>query len=127
MDRDYYVLGIDAVGADQHVAIQFKDAAAVIAKEGGKLGALAHRLAPSAVEGEVYRRMVEEIEKDLRGLGLEAEVRVVTGLPGGGGKIVETGSSGDGRGAFWRGAGTGAGGVVLIYVVLRILRGIFAR
>lgn len=129
MSGDYYTIGVldDAVGADQHVAIRFKDTAAVVAKEGGKLGALAARLAPETVESEVYRRMVDEIEKDLRGRGFEADVKVVRGLPGAGGKVVETVQTGDARGAFWRGAGAGAGGAALLYVLARVIRALFLK
>jgi hypothetical protein len=111
------VLGA-AVASTQALVIQFKDPTAVLkTKLPSALAEGAVSLAPKAMESLVYSGGRDEIDKQMKAKGIDADVRVVETSP--------TGSSP--TAAFLPGVAVGAVGVGLAFGLWKVVRGLFKK
>jgi hypothetical protein len=94
------------------VTIHVKNIPELVAKQGGSQGAFVQQLLPSTIENVVYSKMAGEIAKGMKAQGVDADVKVVSDKPARGATSSD----------FTIGAVAGAGGVGLLYGMVKLFK-----
>lgn len=74
-------MGLELLGAEEPsraILLRVKNARVLAAKEGGAPGAIAATVVPETIEGVVLQKIGDELDKNLRAKGVDAEVRIVS-------------------------------------------------
>ncbi len=69
---------------EQVLTIKVRNVGELVAKEGGKVGALAYGLTPQTISNMVYGKMQSELKAKLQEQGVKADVDVTYTPPSGG-------------------------------------------
>jgi hypothetical protein len=124
---DSYLRGTFMLGAmfpwqpqpgDQYLVVHVKNAADVVRKQKGAAGSTFYSVAPAAVTGEVYKKIIDELQKGFREKGVDADLQILSQPPQG-----ETP-----RRDLTTGVALGVGAVGIGWLLWRyVLQGLFSR
>lgn len=114
-----FLSGTDVLGAGlpqsapgPFVTIHVNNLSEVVSKKGGALGSFAFGLLPGTIESKAYGDMAAQFKEKLTEQGVNADVKVVSMLPGGGPM----------RKDFLVGGAVGAGSVGIVYGIVQLVR-----
>ncbi len=117
---DDYLDGIDQiVGASlpadpngPFLVLHVKNVGALVAKQGGAMGALAQQLVPSTITNQVYSEMAKKIGAGMKAEGVDADISVMSNKPAVGGAPQD----------FTIGAVSGVLGAGVVYGLVRLVK-----
>lgn len=116
LPKNQTFVGTDSIpsGPGPFVTVHVRDVPALVKAQGGAIGELVVRLAPQAIENQVYEKMATQIAAGMKDKGVDAEVKIVTN--------PHALSSLPSRSDFVTGMALGAGSVFAVYGIYRLIK-----